>query len=198
MDVRFSYDFEKALAAIVYIASSGIEDLTKYKICKLLFLADKYHLVRYGRPITGDRICAMEYGPVPSQTLNILNDAITESHQDPRADLLTEKLHIDRVYHNPHLSSQLAGFDLEEHLSSSDLSALQYTVHQHGRKSFEELKAVTHEMFAYRKAWAERVNSAPTMRYEDLFVDDGDALEGALEEMLENSALRSTFGAISV
>jgi len=197
MDVRFRFDFEKVLAAIVFVSSSGIPDLTKYKIGKLLFLADKFHLVRYGRTITGDRICAMEYGPVLSQTLDILNDALANKHEDPRTARLAEQVTINRVYHNPHFAS-VADFDPGVYLSKSDLSALKHVLDEHGHKSFEELKALTHEMFAYKKAWSERDNSAPTIRYEDLFVEDGDAIEGALEEMQENFALRSAFGAVSL
>ena len=36
-----------------------------------MFLAEKYHLVRYGRPITGDRYDAMKDGPVPSFTYDL-------------------------------------------------------------------------------------------------------------------------------
>ena len=53
-DVRFEFDFEKALAALVYLAKRRKGGLDIYSVCKLLFLADKYHLVKYSRPITGN------------------------------------------------------------------------------------------------------------------------------------------------
>ena len=76
--------------------------------------------------------------------------------------------------------------------SKSDLQALNHMVAEHGKKSFDELKALTHEMAAYRKAWEEREEgtSAVPMSYEDFFDEDPDAIDGALEEMIENYRLR--------
>jgi Protein of unknown function (DUF4065) len=58
-----------------FLASKHLPQLTKWRICKLLFLADKLHLLRYGRPITGDAYYAMKLGPVPTNVLNVLDNA---------------------------------------------------------------------------------------------------------------------------
>jgi uncharacterized phage-associated protein len=189
MPVRFELDTDKVVAAVAVIAESGIRDLTKYKICKLLFLADKHHLVRYGRSITGGRICAMEYGPVPSVALDALNALLGAETVSVRSREIAEKLsqHIalDERYRNKHFLSSHR-IDAERALSPSDIEAIRAVVEQHGGKSFEELKAMTHELFAYKKAWGDRDCDNPTMRFEDLFVEDPDAIEGAFEEMIEN------------
>jgi uncharacterized phage-associated protein len=193
--VTFNFDTEKAIAAIVYLGSRGIHGLTKYKICKLVFLADKYHLVRYGRPITGDRLCAMPYGPVPSQILNILNGAIEAEGgwiADEGVRLLSDFVEVQRMYHDPHFKTVR---DMEPGiLSTSDINALNAVVQEHGAKTFGELKAMTHESYAYQTAWGKRTNNSPTIAYEDLFEEDDDALEGAREEMIENHQLRAAFG----
>jgi uncharacterized phage-associated protein len=192
MAVRFELDEEKTVAAIVFLADAGIRDLTKYKISKLLFLADKYHLVRYGRSITGDRICAMEYGPVPSVTLDALNTFLGSEQGNPAAQnmakTLSEYITTDAKYRNKHFVAARK-MDFQRYLSPSDLGALKEVIKEHGSKSFEELKAMTHELFAYRKAWADRGCDNPTMKFEDLFVEDPDAIEGAFEEMIENYEL---------
>jgi|HubBroStandDraft_5_1064220.scaffolds.fasta_scaffold111638_2 uncharacterized phage-associated protein len=195
MAARFSFDFDKALATMVYLSSAGIRDLTKYKICKLVFLADKYHLVRFGRPITGDRLCAMENGPVPSETLNLMNALIQDSFKDDRVAAMSRHLVLDRAYSNPRFSLRQE-LPLEEFLSASDLTSLEITVAAHGHKSFDELKALTHEMPAYKRAWQGRENQAPTIGYEDLFLEDSDAIEGALQEMIEDDDLRKAFGVL--
>ena len=46
--------------------------ITQYDIVKSLFLADKAHLNRYGRPITFDNYFAMKDGPVPNLAYNLL------------------------------------------------------------------------------------------------------------------------------
>src|SRR5260370_11079880 len=169
-----------------------MREVTKYKICKLLFLADKYHLVRYGRPITGDRICAMEYGPVPSVALDALNTFLGIEEGGPKAQeiakMLSEYVMLDERYRNRHFCSTRK-MEAKRYLSPSDLDALREVVKEHGAKSFEELKAMTPELFAYKKAWADRACDNPSMKFEDLFVEDPDAIEGAFEEMIENYEL---------
>src|SRR5579864_4950925 len=109
MAVQFKFDFEKFLAVLQYMAWKSVPELDKYKICKLLFLADKYHLVQYGRPIIGDRYCALRYGPVPSHSLDLLNDVIkaestAESNSEVRA--MMGALELDRRYQNPRFSTK--------------------------------------------------------------------------------------------
>ena len=49
----------------------------KLKLVKLLFLADKLHLIRYGRTITGDTFYAMRKGPVGSVLSDVLTYSVT-------------------------------------------------------------------------------------------------------------------------
>jgi uncharacterized phage-associated protein len=192
MPVRFKLDVDKTVAAIVFLAASGTRDLTKHKIVKLLFLADKHHLVRYGRTVTGDRICAMDYGPVPSVALDALNVFLGADRANSEAREIAKQLSqyivVDDRYRNKHFNA-FRTCDYNRSLSPSDLGALEAVVKEHGAKSFEELKAMTHELFAYRKAWGDRSGDNPPMNFEDLFVEDPDAIEGAFEEMIENYEL---------
>jgi uncharacterized phage-associated protein len=200
MAVAFEYDFENALAAMVYIAAKEPRSLDVYKICKLVFLADKLHLVQHGRTITGDQICAMEYGPVPSNTYRVLSRLISETPGDSRVDVLSSHLNIDRSFSYPRISERKdAPIKFDEFLSRSDMRALDEVISLHGAKSFDELKALTHEMPSYKRAWhPERSANNPTMLYEDLFEEDSDALRGTLEEMIENDELRKAFGSTEI
>jgi len=68
---------EKSLAAVLYIAHELIEKSPEhradlYKLLKILYFADKKHLAKYGRSITGDFYVAMKDGPVPSRTYDML------------------------------------------------------------------------------------------------------------------------------
>jgi uncharacterized phage-associated protein len=71
--ISFTFKPKKFASVVAYLAErrSGI---TKKELCKLVFFADKEHLLRYGRPITGDRYHALEQGPVPTQGLDALNE----------------------------------------------------------------------------------------------------------------------------
>jgi uncharacterized phage-associated protein len=181
--IHFRFDEEKAIAAVLYLIAKNIEALDKYKLAKLLFLAEKFHLVRYGRPITGDEYCALPYGPIPSATLNILNE---EENEYPTP--LTIAVQLDRRYANPRYSIKgEIPFTFEE-LSKSDTRALDLIVQRHGKKTFDELKAMTHEMPAYKNAWASRgEKKSVRMKFEDFFEEDSDTIEGTSELMREDA-----------
>lgn len=193
MAVRFEFDSEKAVDVICLIVSAELPGLTKGKICKLIFLADRLHLVRFARPITGDDLYAMEHGPVPSKTLSLLT-AFENGADDQGIGRLAQCVELDRSFQFPHFRSTKR--PEIEWLSPSDVKALEEVIHEHGQKTFRELRALTHEFEAYRRAWGEGAEKRASMSFEDLFEDeDPDALEGAKEEMLENAALRQALSA---
>ena len=51
------FEPQKFVSAMAYLVASK-PGLTKKQLCKLLFLADKEHLLTYGRTITGNRYYA--------------------------------------------------------------------------------------------------------------------------------------------
>lgn len=59
------FDANKSLQAVLYVVNR-LKRRDFHKIFKVLYFADRTHLIKYGRPITGDTYIAMEYGPVPS------------------------------------------------------------------------------------------------------------------------------------
>lgn len=188
MAVRFEFDSDKAVDSICLIASAGLPGLTKGKICKLIFLADRLHLVRFGRPITGDDLYAMVHGPIPSKTLSLLT-AFERGDDDEDVRQLAQFVALDRRFSHPHFQTiRQRGVEC---LSLSDVKAIEEVIRGHGQKTFQELRALTHEFEAYKRAWAGGTEKRALMSFEDLFEDeDPDALEGAREEMLENASLR--------
>jgi uncharacterized phage-associated protein len=70
----FTYRPDKAFAALTYLAfSAKVTLLDKKKASSLLYLADKAHLLRYGRPIFAERYRALKWGAVAQRTLDALN-----------------------------------------------------------------------------------------------------------------------------
>lgn len=194
MSVEFKLDIEKVIATSIFIASRGISDLTEGKLFKLMFLADKFHLVRYGRPITGDRYDAMEDGPVPSFTYDLFKRQVLKTPFTDQGRRLVAALEIDRDYELPRLKARQS-YDAEQ-LSSSDISALEKIVNQFGQKTFYELSDITHAMAAYDKAWKSRGifgKKAVLMKFEDFFIDDSEAIAAAREEMVDNYHLHKSF-----
>lgn len=135
----------------------------------------------------------MKDGPVPSNILNMLN-RLLDSPDEPSLTVLRENVSIDRKYVHPHLQCQ--EFRLGDFLSESDVEALESTVQKFGAKTFSELRALTHDMTAYKNAREHRLNESPEMAFEDLFDDDDDAIEGAREEMIENFQLEEVVAGV--
>jgi len=186
--VPSDYDSEKTSEVLLYLATK-VPKFDQYKACKILFLSDKRHLVRFGRTITGDGYDALEHGPIPSHTRDRIRHFLEDESSD--SDLGT-MFTLDKNFRYPRLVPRRSpNLDF---LSKSDLDVLEETVKEFGAKSFEELKALTHEMAAYKKAWKEGVSAKSfPMSLEDFFEQDEDAVEGALEEMKENHALKRSF-----
>ncbi len=63
--------YKKGTQALNFFARKKDGQINKMKAIKLIYLADRLHLRKYGRPIVGDKYFAMKYGPVGSQTKNI-------------------------------------------------------------------------------------------------------------------------------
>ena len=72
--IRFRLNWQKAIEAVVWLAARE-PGMTFFYASKILYFADKYHLERYARPITGDIYVAMEMGPVPSRIYDLLKQS---------------------------------------------------------------------------------------------------------------------------
>lgn len=65
-------DYKKATQAINYLAKKSVNNIVNdLKAIKLIWIADRYHLRKYGRPVISDQYYAMPRGPVCSIALDI-------------------------------------------------------------------------------------------------------------------------------
>jgi uncharacterized phage-associated protein len=69
--------YQKITEALNYLAiKCGVsKQINKMRAIKLLYYADRYHLRKYGRPLTGDTYLAMGYGPVGSLAKDIAENS---------------------------------------------------------------------------------------------------------------------------
>jgi uncharacterized phage-associated protein len=161
--IHFKPKIDKIVETILYL-SHKIASLDAYRVVKLVYLSDREHLNRYGRPITFDRMVAMKAGPVASCTYNILKGqkVVDGVRIGP---LPFELKNIDPYTYvvNPSRSVNKILF------SKSDLKILDEMVAKYGHADPQELYNETHNHFAYRKAWESRGNKkASPMLFEDI------------------------------
>jgi len=150
--IRFRFDPEKMVAALTYLAER-VSDLDAMKSVKLLFFADKAHLLAYGRPIIGDAYYGLEHGPVPTATYSLIKQVLSsavEKEAEQIARLIDEYLFVDRQAQYPQFKAKKQpDMDL---LSSSDVDALNATLEKYGNKTAIELSELAHQQPEVRYA----------------------------------------------
>ena len=80
--MRYSFREEKATQAAALLLGCGGGHMNFMKLVKLIYLADREALIKLGRHITLDQLCSLRYGPIVSNTLNLINEQ--PDPNDPR------------------------------------------------------------------------------------------------------------------
>ena len=149
MQIRFRFDLAKTVQVLAYLLKGGPID--KVKLMKLVYLADRAHFIAYGTPITGDRLCAMDYGPVPSATLDAVSGNLQPSH----------------IFRHIHVSDnkvELRAGPGEDLLAEDEKQTLDQVMAEHGGKGAWRLVRETHRLPEYVEAYVE--GSSKTIPYE--------------------------------
>jgi uncharacterized phage-associated protein len=171
--IRFRFSPEKLVQALAFFAQRGVRDLDKMKAAKLLFHADKYHLLKYGRPVIGDQYACMEYGPVPSASLNVMNDVLAhDEHFPPMAkELFNDYLIVEKgIFRKYAVFRAKRQPDLEV-FSDSDIEALEYAQKTHGAKSAWALSEESHAEPCWQAANENRAPGSSIMMDYRLFFE---------------------------
>jgi hypothetical protein len=159
---RYIPSAPKALEVILWLATQH-KGIDVYHLVKACFYADKYHVTKYGRPVTGDTYKAASYGPLPEMIYGLLcRDMIYTLWALGNGGPLP--FSIDPAYcvypdRDPNLDK----------LSESDIEALRHGLDEVSGKSFHTLVQETHRDPAYRNA------RFGIMDYRDFIPDDDKA-----------------------
>ncbi len=195
MTLSFEFDFEATKAALLYLASKELSQFDKYRAIKLLFLADREHLLRFGRPITGDKYNALPFGPTGDRILNFLGELESvalegELPKSPEVAELVASLEVAEDEYSTYHAKVEPDWDA---LSKSDINVLNHVVEEHGHKSFNELKKFTHDMTAYKSVWREDQGQRKfPMVFDDFFAEEPEK-SGFLKELRENQTIAKAF-----
>jgi uncharacterized phage-associated protein len=138
--VKFKLDPEKVVNALAYF-SSKCTGTTKMKVCKLLYYSDKEHLLRYGRPITGDKYVRMQWGPTPSAGLNLLRGT---------APTRLKAMFQAKVSVHGNEVRNLTSADLNV-FSRSDIQVMDEIVERYGRMTAAQLSKLSHKEATWLK-----------------------------------------------
>lgn len=151
---EMSPNYDKIREAILFViikAASLDKQVTRYDIVKTIFLADRAHLNKYGRPITFDNYVAMKHGPVPSFCYDALKGDKSALDKCGGA-LWSMQEHRDTqnvyfLYNEPKRQ-----YD-ENILSESDVEELSDALVVVKALGFGQIRKLTHDDLAYVDAW---------------------------------------------
>jgi uncharacterized phage-associated protein len=144
-----TFDIEKAIAAIGYLVERTGE--TMYPVMKMMYLADKLHLQRYGRFITGDQYCAMHQGPVPSGAYNMLKHVRGEKQSSTEFSRASKCF----IYHADHRIELRGPIDYEAELSGGEIACLQAIVEAYTKLGKWAVRDMSHDQ-AWNQAWSSK------------------------------------------
>lgn len=132
--MNFKIDRSKAINTMLFIIRSlgerGIE-AGIHKVMKLMYFADRKHLVDFGSPISGDTYQKMTYGPVPSFTNNVAND-----NMDSHKGIISKNGWVLTANKAP---------DMDD-LSESEVECIENSLDTYSKYTFDELTAISHDI----------------------------------------------------
>jgi len=131
----------------LWIIQNGESDM--YRIWKMLFFAEKYHINNHGSPITGDRYVAMDYGTVPEWLYGV-----TKTEQS------------GMVFFRKDNSLIAERRPMMDYLSQSDVKALKRGFDEYVGLSFNSVMEKNHKEPAWKKNYIS--NRAMPIPFEDI------------------------------
>ncbi|MEL6406053.1 MAG: Panacea domain-containing protein [Chloroflexota bacterium] len=164
-NLTFEFNAEKAREAILYLAKRTKKSPTYMRIVKLMYLADKTSLEQYGRFISGDTYYAMQHGPVPTHSFNMLKE---EDTNDNGFEVVTNKYPTIIAHRDANI----------DYLSESDTLCLDQILESFDKFPTFYLRDITHDE-AWEATWKENGEAGsreiPLERIAEL-LENGEAL----------------------
>lgn len=133
----FHFSHRKTTQVLNFFARKSGGEINKLKALKLVYFSDRYHLRRYGRPITGDEYLAMPYGPVASGAKDLaeMSDFLSDEERAYGAQFIVP---VDRYTFRS--TSEVS----EKAFSASDRIAMEWAWEKFGAMDRFQLADYTH------------------------------------------------------
>lgn len=152
-------NIRKVITILNYLALK-VPYSTKLKIIKLLYFADKEHIIRYGRYLTDDRYIKMKNGPAPTRILNFINNPNEYVYSRSEKKYLDYYISFADSKYRTITSKNKPDLKI---LSVSEIEILDYVLSEYGPKTARELVDLSHQ----EKAWT-NANDVGYLKTEDI------------------------------
>jgi hypothetical protein len=168
----------KATQATAHLLTLRGGTMSCVKLIKLLYLADREALLRWGRPITTDRYVSLDNGPVVSRIHDLVCD-----EPPPNSFPIWRRFISDPKDHEV----RLLGDPGSGELSLPELQLIDEVFAQHGHQSRWTVVNYTRSL----PEWTNPAGGALPIEYRDILraADKTEAEISAVEEALDSAAL---------
>ena len=135
------FNYKKAAQILAWLLRKYDGAASKILIIKLLYFADRYHLRKYGRTVSGDDYHALPNGPVASKTLNMAN--IEDNWLPPKACALASEYF--ELKNGGKTLTLIKNDEDQSSLSQTDIEALSFAYNTFGKYKPFDLVELTHK-----------------------------------------------------
>jgi hypothetical protein len=174
---RLQPNKKKILEAILFLiekAEESRQSITQYEIVKSIFVADLFHLKKFGRPISFDNYSALPFGPVPSEAYDMLKPSYHTNDLDesewPPWDRSPSPVGGPKAFRFHNLKRP----PNKRKLSQSDMNELVEALGLVKQLGFSGVRDWTHLHRAYKSAWDSRGDRRSHPMDYMLLVEGGD------------------------
>lgn len=172
----------KMRACVLYVLQQLDKETDFIKLFKILYFAQREHLVKYGRGVMGDTFHALRFGPVPSFIYKALQMAAGRMDMDPDFEVFLDGIKVN----DDSLVSSSVKPDMDE-LSLSDVACLDKYIKKYKDLDSYKLSHRSH----YDKAWREAFSRATDDPEKDIMTvldiaRAGNAKPGVIAYIKEN------------
>jgi len=172
------FDQQRLIETILYILQRT-GGLDTYHIFKVLYLAERTHLAKWGDSLVPDTFRAFKHGPVP---VNLYFAEQGQSHK-PHADkILLEAFGKDIIP-----AGDEAGYiflsarqPMMDYLSTADIETLDEVIEKYAFMPYAKLEALVHEDVAWKEAYHGEGQKGDIMSYLSMA-----RMGGASKEMID-------------
>ena len=135
-----AYSEKRAVQTAAFFISRASGTIEILKLMKLMYLAERESLVRYGEPIMGDVLVSMKHGPGLSKTLDHIN-GFTDSEEGVWESWISA-----RAGHKLGLQPTHGPGDQLTQLSDADMEILNFIWNKFGNYDKYKLRDITHQI----------------------------------------------------
>lgn len=152
----------------------GSNEMSKMKLIKLMYLAERESLQKRGFPLTWDKAYSLSHGPILSHTLDLINEYIIDDYW---------KQHIKHGK-EANIVELIKIADLSE-LSNNEIELIENIFKVYGQYSASRLRELTHEFEEYKESTG---NQRYPIEYADI-LNATDSEVDAVETLNEINAI---------